>query len=432
MRRFERADERWEIALDGRTVVTRRGWRGAKGALDSERFLFANRARAAYEAYIAERLAAGFVEVLPIATSLAAREPALEAAIRANRSDPAAYEVYADWLQQQGNPLGELGVLQRALEHGDDARKRARVEQILATLQLPDPAFCQLQWRWGFWRSLRLDVRPGRAVPDPLAVARQLFAHPACAVLEELRIGDAWGRPEAPPEVTTSVVLAEAGRAPWAAALRTLALGDVAPEIELPHHCVGIVGPALRAFPRLELLHIQASNIDDGLDVGALELPALFQLTLETCAMSRRLLAQIFRGRLPALTELELWFGPADLGVDITLDDLEPLLAGRVFPQLTSLALCNAELADELARTIHRAPIAAQLEHLELSRGTLEDGGAIVLARHAGRFPKLRALEVQQSFLTPGGIAALRAAFPDVAIDDDGQREGTERHVAVW
>ena len=39
------------------------------------------------------------------------RNSELEAAIRVDRDDPGPYQVYADWLQLQGSPLGELLIL---------------------------------------------------------------------------------------------------------------------------------------------------------------------------------------------------------------------------------------------------------------------------------------------------------------------------------
>ncbi len=145
---------------------------------------------------------------------------------------------------------------------------------------------------------------------------------------------------------------------------------------------------------------------------------------IETCALSRRHLAALFAARVPKLTELELWFGGPASGADTTVADLEPLLAGRTFPHLTSLALCNATFESELARTLHESPLAAQLTHLELSLGTLDDDGAAALASHATRFPRLTALEVHDNLVTRAGIEALRAAFPAVALNADPQREG--------
>jgi len=52
--------------------------------------------------------------------------------IRADPDDESALLVYADWLQEQGHPLGELIVLQRAAAHGAaTSKQRARAALIL-------------------------------------------------------------------------------------------------------------------------------------------------------------------------------------------------------------------------------------------------------------------------------------------------------------
>ena len=54
----------------------------------------------------------------------AARNPELEQAILANPDDEAAYEVYADWLQGEGDPRGELAAVQVALARGKKPSRR--------------------------------------------------------------------------------------------------------------------------------------------------------------------------------------------------------------------------------------------------------------------------------------------------------------------
>src|SRR5688500_10549380 len=64
----------------------------------------------------------------------AARNEALEAAILADPSQPGAYLVYGDWLQQQGDPRGELVAVQHALlsARGKEfARLKIREQEIL-------------------------------------------------------------------------------------------------------------------------------------------------------------------------------------------------------------------------------------------------------------------------------------------------------------
>src|ERR1051326_6499348 len=94
-----------------------------------------------------------------------AREPALEAAIAAAPEDPAGYLVYADWLQQHGEPRGELIVIQHALvKTPRDRELRARQtalfgehsDRLRGPLMLVEHA--KVDWHLGFVRGLELSV----------------------------------------------------------------------------------------------------------------------------------------------------------------------------------------------------------------------------------------------------------------------------------
>ena len=137
------------------------------------------------------------------------------------------------------------------------------------------------------------------------------------------------------------------------------------------------------------------------------------------------------------LTELELWIGTPDYEGDAKLSNLAPLLAGTTFPHLTKLGICNAEFEGELAREIHESPLARQLTELNLSKGTLEDDDAAVLASNARFFPKLTVLDVSDNYLTRDGTNALKQAFKRVELRAKDQREPYDpddedaRYVAV-
>src|SRR5689334_15647751 len=70
-------------------------------------------AKAGLEAAIAEQRAKGFRPMGEIDAPQfeIPRDPALEAEIRKHRDDAGPYLVYADWLQGQGCPFGEMIVL---------------------------------------------------------------------------------------------------------------------------------------------------------------------------------------------------------------------------------------------------------------------------------------------------------------------------------
>ncbi len=112
------------------------------------------------------------------------RDPALEAAIARAPEDPGGYLVYADWLQQRGEPRGELIVVQRALASAPrDPALRAREaalfadhgERLLGPLAPLDAA--RIGWYCGFVRSLELGILLAEA-PLP-----ELLGHPSLQFL---------------------------------------------------------------------------------------------------------------------------------------------------------------------------------------------------------------------------------------------------------
>ena len=436
---LERDGKFWEIEKTARTLTTRSGLVGSKGTTKKDSFKGDALAYQAYTKLLAAKRKAGFrdpTKALPVST--APREPALEAALRADRNDPAAYDVYADWLEAHGNALGELIGLQRALATKKDASKTKREKALVKAHGFPIPKLMSVVWKWGFWDQLRLenneDWMDGNF--DAQELAKFAFSHTACAALRELRLGILrWEHNS----LDVPAVLAEAKRHAWAGDLEVLVLGDVGRNIDMAHHVVGRVGAAVSAaFPKLRDLKIHSSEQPwDGRNtfgIAGLDLPLLEKLVIETISFSKQRAKELLAANLPKLTELELWIGTPDYEGDAKLSNIAPLLAGKTFPNLTKLGVCNAQFEGELAREIHESPLARQLTELNLSKGTLDDDDAAVLASNARFFPKLAVLDVSDNYLTRDGTNALKQAFKRVELrmkdqradeideDDDGDR----------
>ena len=143
MARYELAGRFWSIVLTGgtggraaATLTTTSGKIGSKGRTTTRAFATGGAAEAQHDDLVLEKLRAGYrlveqpavVAGAPIADAAAA---ALEASIVADPSDTAAYAVYADWLQRQGDPRGELIALQLAREAELARKPRGR-----STLQI--------------------------------------------------------------------------------------------------------------------------------------------------------------------------------------------------------------------------------------------------------------------------------------------------------
>jgi uncharacterized protein (TIGR02996 family) len=423
----------WSAELAGKKLTTAAGAMFGSSKTSTKTYGTPAKAKAAHDELVAKHREQGYLVMgeLPAPQVPIARDPAMEAELRRDREDPAPYLVYADWLQGQGSPLGEMLVLAQR-------KKMKQAEAIAKKIGLPDPDMAVVEWRHGLWRKLRFNntVDHMTMAWEPAAFARALFSSPLCCALEELSIGMLRWEDQDDPDV-----LAEAGKHAWAKELPRLRVGDVEGDIDMNHHGIGTVGKIItKTFPKLTSLWMRGGQSYEGektLDWSGLALPELAELTIETCAMSRKRMKSIIAAKLPKIERLELWFGAQDRDGNATVADVAPVWNGH-FPKLTHLGLCNTELVTDIVRLLPDSKIAAQLVSLDLSRGTFGDDNAAELAAGAKSFRALKTLNVSRSYLTPAGIRSLKAAFKGAkVVADDQSREynpaeyGTARFVSV-
>ena len=416
----------WEIELSGKSFTTRWGRIGTKGQEKTQSFASPAAALREQTKLVASKRNKGYCEPAskPAPSAATPRNPALEAAIRGDREDAGAYQVYADWLQANGSPIGELIILEQALAKTKHPTKQRRASEIRGALALPAEDLATFGWRCGMWRWIRLENSADWMdnAFDALAVARPLFESPLCAALEELRIGVLrweFNHKDVP------AVLAAAGKQAWAADLQRLHLGDVDDSVDMAHHVIGDVGKVIsKAFPGLVWLKLHSGDQTwEGpktFEIGGLDLPELTTLVIETCAMSKKRLKHVLEAKLPKLDTLELWFGGDD--ANSGPKDVQPLLDGKLFPTLRHLGLRNCKFADELAAALPASSIAKRLESLDLSMGTMSDDGATALAGGARSFPKLKTLSIDDNFLDDA-VRTVKAAFKGVKVVSKEQKE---------
>jgi hypothetical protein len=170
---------------------------------------------------------------------------------------------------------------------------------------------------------------------------------------------------------------------------------------------------------------------------GELVFPSLKALTIITGGFRKVDLKAIEGAHLPSLERLTIYFGTDRYGCDLAVKDLRTLLASERFPRLARLGLVNAELVDELCKSLHTSSLVAQVDELDLSMGTLSDEGARALATYAGGLAHLKVLDVSRSFLTARGIKMLTQAFPNAKVESRDQRlrgrddEFSRRYVSI-
>lgn len=437
----------WEIDLDGRRVITRWGHIGTAGQSKEEELATTAEARTTYDRQLAEKLKKGY-QLMPGQVPVAPAgkvDPKLEQALQLHPDDESSYLVLADALSEAGDPRGELISVQHALSTTpDNPRLKAREKKLLSAFGLWDPRRVKLTWRWGFVQSAHFhnpkdaffmrERIEGVDLPwdapdlDPTELARNVFAMPMCAVLEELQVGLL--RWEFQTDDVPSL-LKLAATQPFAPRLRRLRFGLLPGiEIDMAHHRVGDLSIIPKAFPALRSLILHAGDFT----LAPLHLPELRELTIETCAMTNERLEAVTGAKLPALERLELWFGSENHGANVGVSQLSAILDGAMFGNVKHLGLRNAEFTDALCEAMPGAKILPQLKVLDLSMGTMSEKGARAMTRNPGAFAHLDALIVDDNFLEADALAALQTRGCKIVSKRQKERDATDpeyRYVSV-
>lgn len=321
----------------------------------------------------------------------------LEAAIEANPDDDANYIVYGDWLQSQGDPLGELIAL-HAANKPDEAAAFIAAHDLLgpfADLTAMSVQRLALEWHLGFVKSVDIgwQIRHGKKTRDAKQTAEDLtalLALPVMRFVQKLSLG-----PVPPSDYLSFDRHCEAlatGAKPQT--LRELVIGDIA-HWDISSTSAGPFAPILNAFPKLQRLTIHAGEIT----IGAFDQhDELRELAVETGGDGD--FAALDGAKLPKLEELELWFGTPRFGGAIDLSNVQMLLTGVNVPKLRHLGLMNAAFTDDIVEALVDAPILKQLASLDLSMGTLSDAGVQIMVAHKQRFVHLEHLNLDDNAMT--------------------------------
>jgi hypothetical protein len=214
--------------------------------------------------------------------------------------------------------------------------------------------------------------------------------------------------------------------------LKALFMGDITyEENEISWIEQTDVSPLFTAFPLLEVFGVRGGN---GLSLGRPSHQKLKSLTVEAGGLPGHVVREVCEADLPALEHLELWLGSEDYGGDSTIDDLEPILSGRLFPRLTTLALRDCEWADDLAVALVDAPILARIKSLDLSLGNIGDRGALALAA-APVAAGLESIDIHHHYASDEAVAKLMALGPRINANDRKEPskwdDEEDRYIAV-
>jgi predicted DNA-binding WGR domain protein len=434
MRRFEFDDGKskkfWEIVVDGQSYTVRYGRLGTTGQTNTKVFGDASVAQKKADAAIASKVKKGYAEVeaAPVQTDPIAE---LLDRLRADPDDADAWGVLADRLQADDDPRGELISVQRALAATpDDPTLKAREAELIEKHQTAlfgelregseEREICTFTWRNGYWHRVKVASSWDTEDVDGLRTLGLVLRHPSAALLHTLEVGmlEVDGEVDFGPAVD---VLVKHGHRPG---LRKLHLGafEYPDDTEISwtqHGSVERLGPLL---PHLEELHLTGG----GIELGALQMPSLRKLKLETGGLPVEPTRVLGSGAFPALEELEIYFGDDHYGAACSADDVAPILGNtKGLPALRRLGLKNAMIANDINGLLANAAILPQLTHLDLSMGTMTDEGAEVLLAAMPKLQHLERLDVSENFLSEAMEGRLRAAFPGELVggtdkDDEG------------
>jgi uncharacterized protein (TIGR02996 family) len=354
-------------------------------------------------------------------------EDQLVAQIVAAPDDPAVYLIYADYLQQRGDPRGRLIAIQVARAAADTPALEAEETALIAAyppLRGPrldlhrEPA---IAWANGFWRSIRVHAHDWGVTQDVFDGVATFLAAPSARFLRALRLEGPHSADVLPHVTAHAATLAElvvdasgcvfddASLIALAACtrLRRLALGG----------CKDVTArglAALRAMPDLASLELRECALDDA---GAAELGRMEVREVAftaTGALSRSGVRALAAAPLAALhldgtrlgdDHLEALAGHTTLGKL----DLPWLALGRrgldalaALPALRVLVAQAAVLAPGVARALGRLRLVRALDLREAE--AVDDAALVEIAT----LPELRALAIGATSVRADTLAAVR------------------------
>jgi uncharacterized protein (TIGR02996 family) len=436
MRRFEYKDAKshkfWEIELEGDAYTVRYGKVGTDGQVQTKTFAASGQAGAAAEKVIKSKVKKGYKEVVLDAkakaaakakTSGGARNPELEAAILDAPAELDAWQVYADWLEGEGDPWGQRISLSVQRSQAKGAAKTKLTKQIAAYDKqhreaLYGKSFAKLLAKKDFEQVAQIDAPHGMILaatvrsPEydwsgtvPNTVLAALVKSPAARLLRALNIGMI--DHEYP--VTLEKAIASITKAGKLESLRELFIGDFEypDESEISWVDVGSIAKVLPVVPKLRALTVRGAAIG----LGKLEHDTLESLTIETGGLPRQAVASLGKCRLPKLRRMEVWFGRDEYGGNGNVGQLKGLFAGTGLPALEHLGLRNCEFADDLAAALAKSKILPRVRSVDLSMGTLHGPGAEAIVKNAAKFQHLESLDLDENYIPDDHCARLSEAL---------------------
>jgi uncharacterized protein (TIGR02996 family) len=310
-----------------------------------------------------------------------ARNDELERRLSDHPDDRQSYEVYADWLQLQSDPRGELIMLMLAAEANPSTRLATQIsahdQRHASVFRGPLPFGGNLTWRRGFIDRVLIDRSH---INDPVArVLSAVLDHESSRLVSTVDLRD-WS-----PSEDVEASLDALGRsAPRSLRALHLSFANEIPKLA-----------ALDKLPNLNAVRIEPSSArrEAPPNGGARSIEthgagqSYGTIREMSWSLGHQAVRDIAHHRWP-LTELALDFGHGHG----TFDDLRPLFR-RDDTSLTNLSIATRSLgrpafASDLVAALVGSPLAGQLEKLTLELD-LSRADYRVLLDHRHRFKRL-------------------------------------------
>jgi len=324
---------------------------------------------------------------------------ALAAAIATAPDDTESWSVYADWLQEQGDPRGELMAIQiQRAKRTDDKRLVARERALLARYR-----------RHFFGALLKETGTPGRDDLHDIRVQYSL----RYGFLDEVTLSNHG-------DLRTLLGL-ESARFLRRLTVRCSlgALDDLLETATFPATLVRLelgcdrrhggrleLGRLLGGLERLEVLVVRNCEVVYLPPVAA---PKLRHLVVEATTLR---IDDAALCSLPALERLEIHTDAIEGSHAIDRLLLEPP------PGLTALALAGGLANARTVEALLAAPIARAVRHLDLRNNDLDDEDAALLLAQRGRLVQIETLDLRGNSFSSPIFEQLLALWPN---KDDGQ-----------
>ena len=212
--------------------------------------------------------------------------------------------------------------------------------------------------------------------------------------------------------------------------LLAIYLGDVVQEeCEMSWIQQSDLSPLLTAFPNLQVLRTRGG---EQLKLSKPTHPSLRALALESGGLPVSVVRAVCSADFPNLEHLELWLGTDEYGGDSSVEDLQPIFSGKLFPKLKYLGLRNCEYVDDIATVVVNSPVIDQIESLDLSLGVLTDTGATALSGLSAN-GSLKKVNLHYNYASHDAIKELKshALNFDVSKPADMDEDEEWRFVAV-